>query len=193
MIALLTGIVALRNDPHIILDVNGVGYKVRLAENTLSQIGNIGDKIKVFTYTYVREDALALYGFISQEDLVLFELLLSVSGIGPKTALSIFSFGSSDQIQQAIVASNVDFFVSVPRLGKKNAQKIIIELKSKIGSTRDLDLSDKDRLANQDVIEALKSFGFLAAEAVSAVRQIKEDNLSTQEKIRKALKYLGKK
>lgn len=193
MIALLTGKLAFRDDPYIILDVGGVGYKVCLAGNTLSKIGNIGERLQVFTYTYVREDILGLYGFLSKEDLSLFELLISVSGVGPKTALSIFSFGGNDQIRQAIITNDVDFFVSVPRLGRKNAQKIIIELKSKIGGTGELDLSANDLKENQDVVAALRSFGFTPRESALAIKQIKKDSLSTQEKIRLALKYLGQK
>lgn len=193
MIAQLTGALVLRSDPHIILDVGGVGYKVHLAGNALSRIGPVGEKIQVFTYTHVREDILDLYGFISRDDLLLFELLISVSGVGPKTALSIFSIGSSVDIRQAIITSNVEFFSAVPRLGKKNAQKIIIELKSKIGSTTELDLSAETINKNEDVVLALQGFGFSMKEALSAVKQIGKDNLSTQEKMRLALKYLGKK
>ncbi len=192
MIASLSGIVALRDDPYVIVDVGGVGYKVLLSYDVLSKLDAVTGKITLFTYTHVKEDVLALYGFLTLSDLKLFESLISVSGIGPKTALSIFSFGTGEQIAKAIVASDVGFFTSVPRLGKKNAQKIIIELKNKLGSIGDLDLSEKDQKEHEDVIAALKSFGFSTKEAVLAVKEIKQKDLSTQEKIRLALKYLGK-
>ena len=189
MIATLQGIVELRDDPYLIVVVAGVGYKVYATLDVLAKV-RVGEDIKVFTYTHVREDILDLYGFSSFSDLKLFEKLLSVSGIGPKTAIGIFSLGKSSDIVSAIMSGDVAFFSKVARLGKKNAQKIIIELKSKIGSTVELDLSESGE--SRDVITALKSFGFSQKEAESAVVSIKEQGKTTEEKIRLALKYLGK-
>ncbi len=191
MIASLKGIVLLRDDPYIIIEVGGVGYKVYATLDVLATI-RVGDETKVFTYTHVREDILDLYGFSKYADLKLFEKLLSVSGIGPKTAIGIFALGSSSDIVSAIISGNVAFFSSVPRLGKKNAQKIIIELKSKIGSAEDLDLSEGTSTDSMDVIIALKSFGFSQKEAEQAVAAVSDRGGTTEEKIRLALKYLGK-
>jgi len=191
MIGFLRGEVVARDDPHIVIDVNGVGYKVVVANGVLSNIEKNG-KVKLFVYTHVREDAIQLYGFLDSLDLKLFENLISVSGIGPKTAMNIFSIGSREEVVQAIITSDVSFFVGVPRLGKKNAQKIIIELKSKLGSIEDLDLSKMDVKENSEVIAALKSFGFSSREALEALKNIKGEGESTEEKIRMALKYLGK-
>lgn len=191
MIGFLRGEVVARDDPHIVIDVNGVGYKVVVANGVLSNIEKNG-KVKLFVYTHVREDAISLFGFLDSLDLKLFEQLISVSGIGPKTAMNIFSIGSREEVVQAIITSDVSFFVGVPRLGKKNAQKIIIELKSKLGSIEDLDLSKMDVKENSEVIAALKSFGFSSREALEALKNIKGEGESTEEKIRMALKYLGK-
>ncbi|MGA2911793.1 MAG: Holliday junction branch migration protein RuvA [Candidatus Levyibacteriota bacterium] len=191
MIGFLKGKVELLKRPFVIIDVNDVGYKVLVPETIYAKL-SLGDVVKIFTYTYVREDALDLFGFLEAEDLGLFESLLTVSGIGPKTALNIFSFGERKDIIEAIIKGDVTFFTSVPRLGTKNAQKIIIELKSKMGSSADLDLSGKDLLANAEVVQALKNFGFSAQEAQKAVREIKQVGLTTEEKIRLALKNLGK-
>jgi Holliday junction DNA helicase RuvA len=191
MIGFLKGKVELLKRPFVIIDVNGVGYKVLVPETIYAKL-SLGENLKIFTYTYVREDALDLFGFLEAEDLGLFESLLTVSGIGPKTALNIFSFGERKDIIEAIIKGDVTFFTSVPRLGTKNAQKIIIELKSKMGSSADLDLSGKDLLANAEVVQALKNFGFSAQEAQKAVREIKQVGLTTEEKIRLALKNLGK-
>lgn len=191
MIAALSGTLLLRDDPYIILSVNGVGYKVFATRDVFAQPLKIGDKLEIFTYTHVREDLLDLYGFAKYEDLKIFEMLLGVSGIGPKTAVGVFSLGKSQEIVAAIANGNVEFFSGVPRLGKKNAQKIIIELKNKIGSSVDLDLSGVGT-EHSDVIAALKTFGFSAKEAADAIREIAEEGLSTEEMIRKALKYLGK-
>lgn len=190
MIGLLSGSVALKNDPYLLLDVQGVGYKVFVTVGVLSHYP-IGEALTLFIHTLVREDALELYGFPTPEDLKLFEYLLSVSGVGGKTALGVFSVGDRGSIVNAIAKGDVQFFTNVPRLGKKSAQKIIIELKSKIGSTEDLDLSS-DSMEQDEVILALKSFGFSTQEAIAAVRSIQKDGQTSSEKIRLALKYLGK-
>lgn len=191
MIALLKGQIELLQRPFVIIDVNGVGYKVLLPESVYSKL-SLGEKIRIFTYTYVREDALDLFGFLEADDLRLFESLLTVSGVGPKTALNIFSFGERKDIIEAIIKGDVTFFTSVPRLGTKNAQKIIIELKNKMGSTADLDLSGKDLQENAEVVQALKNFGFTVSEAQKAVRMVKKDNITTEERVRLALKNLGR-
>lgn len=187
---MLKGTLALKNDPYVLLDVGGVGYKVFVPQVILSQ-KNAGDSLQLFTHTHVREDALELFGFESVEDLRLFEHLLSVSGVGGKTALGVFSVGTRQDIVVAIGKGDVQFFQSVPRLGKKSAQKIIIELKSKIGSTDDLDLSDTGSDSDEAVM-ALKSFGYSTQEALQAIRSIQKEDLSSSEKVRLALKYLGK-
>jgi len=192
MIGLLKGKIELLQRPFVIIDVNGVGYKVLVPETIYSKL-SIEEKVRIFIYTYVREDALELFGFLESEDLSLFENLLTVSGIGPKTALNIFSFGERKDIIEAIIKGDVTFFTSVPRLGTKNAQKIIIELKNKMGAGSDLDLSGKDLLENAEVVQALKNFGFSTSEAQKAVREISKVGLSTEEKIRLALKNLGRK
>lgn len=193
MIAMLSGSVAYRNDPYIILNVHGVGYKV-LVNNTLLSKAAVGTELTVYTYTHVREDLLELYGFSEPQDLRLFELLIGVSGVGPKSAVGVFSIGSRSEIMQAISTGDVSFFTGVPRLGKKNAQKIIIDLKSKIGGAvgTDLDLSGEGESDSDEVIAALQTFGFSRAEAHAALREVKEEGLTTAEKIRLALKQLGK-
>ena len=191
MIGFLNGKAELLKRPFVYLNVNGVGYKILVSENVYQKL-NLKDNIRIFTYTYVREDELSLFGFLEIEDLTLFESLLTVSGIGPKTALNIFSFGERKDIADAIVKGNIGFFTSVPRLGTKNAQRIIIELKNKMGAGQDFDLSGKDFIENTQVMEALKNFGFSVSEAQKALREIKQTDLSAEDKIRTALKNLGK-
>ena len=190
MIGSLNGKVDLLQRPNAIIDVNGVGYKVLVADSVYKKL-TVGDKLKIFTYTYVREDALDLFGFLEIEDLKLFESLITVSGIGPKTALNIFSFGERKDIIEAIVKGDALFFTSVPRLGTKNAQKIIIELKNKMGGDGIVDLSGKDLIENIEAVEALKNFGFSANEAQKALRGL-SSGLSTEDKIEQALKSLGR-
>lgn len=190
MIGSLNGKVDLLARPNAIIDVNGVGYKILVPDSVYKKL-TVGDKLRVFTYTYVREDEISLFGFLEIEDLKLFESLITVSGIGPKTAINIFSFGERKNIIEAIVKGDVLFFTSVPRLGTKNAQKIIIELKNKMGGDAVIDLSGADLIENTEAVEALKNFGFSANEAQKALRGLKR-GLSTEEKIKQALKSLGR-
>lgn len=191
MIGFLKGKIEILQRPFVLIDVSGVGYKVLVSESVYKKL-TTNENIKIFTYTYVREDSLDLFGFLELEDLTLFENLITVSGIGPKTALNIFSFGERKDIIEAIIKGDVSFFTSVPRLGTKNAQKIIIELKNKMGSDKQIDLSGKDFAENTEVIEALKGFGFTVAESQKALREIKGENLSLDQKIKMALKLIGR-
>lgn len=191
MIGTLKGIVEYREDPILIIDVNGVGYRVLVSSGVLSKINGTGESIKLYTHTHVREDILELYGFLEPQDLKLFKYLISVSGIGCKTALAIYSVGSRREIIQAIVENDTAFFTGVPRLGKKNSQKIIIELKNKLGGVGDIDLS-QDGSETREVISALKNFGFTPAEARGALKALKGAGETVGEKVRLALKYLGK-
>ena len=191
MIASLTGKVEYLERPYIVLNVNGIGYKVLAAESVFANL-KIDQKITIFTCAYVREDALELFGFSQRTDLKLFESLISVSGVGPKTAVSIFSIGTGAQITEAIARADLHFFTKVPRLGKKNAQKIIIELKNKIGSKEDLDLTEEDRKSHSEVEGALRGFGFSVKEAREAIDSIRGYAGSAEDKIKLALKFLGK-
>lgn len=191
MIAALRGKILIKDTQYCILDVAGIGYKVYLSSAVLSKISK-DETVQLFTYNHVREDMLDLYGFMEFAELKLFELLIGVSGIGPKTVLNIFAIGSKDDIVNAIVRADDTFFTGVPRLGKKNAQKIIIELKGKLGSTAELDMTG-DSGDNLDVILALQSFGFSQREAQEAVRSLNQSlELTAEEKVKLALKYLGK-
>lgn len=188
---MLTGTVALKDDPFLILSVNGVGYKVAVPLGVLAQKA-LEEDLTLFIHTHVREDALELYGFLEKADLDIFEKLISVSGVGRKSAIAIFSLANRGEIINAIVKGDAAFFTAVPRLGKKNAQKIIIELRSKIADTgEDLDLS-VDGEGVDEVLAALKQFGFSQREALSALRQIATEGKTVDEQLRLALKQLGK-
>jgi Holliday junction DNA helicase RuvA len=190
MIGYLSGTVVIRDDPYLIIDVNGVGYKIHAASDVLSGVSKLDSPLKVFTYTHVREDALELYGLSKYSDLKLFESLIDVSGIGPRTAIAIFANGSGDEIAKAITDADVSFFSGVPRLGTKNAQKIIIELKNKVGGAG-LDLTGIPNGSRTELSSALKTFGFTSKEIQDAARNV-DRNATTEEQIKTALKYLGK-
>ncbi|MCL5113539.1 MAG: Holliday junction branch migration protein RuvA [Patescibacteria group bacterium] len=191
MIGSLKGKVELKDATTLIIDVNGVGYKVTVAADVLGS-AVLGSQIKIYTYTYVREDVLELFGFSQAEDLKLFERIISVSGIGPRSAINIFSVGNRENIIEAVIKGDVEFFTQVPRLGRKNAQKIIIELRGKLGSLEDLDLSQETDGESIEVLSALKGFGFSAKEAREAIKNIDKKIEGVEEKVRLALKYLGK-
>jgi len=185
MIAKLTGKPEILDHQSIILDVNNVGYKIFFNPKPNQPLPST-----LFIHTHVKDDALDLYGFIAKDELQLFKLLISVSGIGPKTGINVMDKGV-EAITQAVSKGDVDFFTTVPRLGRKNAQKIIIELKSKLGGLKDLDLTS-DTSETKDAITALISLGFSRSEAREALNQV-FDQPTLEAKISQAIKLLGKK
>ena len=185
MIAKLTGKPEILDNQSIILEVNDVGYKVFFNRKPDQLLPST-----LFIHTHVKDDALDLYGFITKDELQLFKLLISVSGIGPKTGINVMDKGV-EAITQAVSKGDVDFFTTVPRLGRKNAQKIIIELKSKLGGLKDLDLTS-DTSETKDAITALISLGFSRSEAREALNQV-FDQPTLEAKISQAIKLLGKK
>ena len=189
MIAKLTGKPEILDSESLILDVNGVGYKVFVIKKLLASPTALLP-FSLYIYTHVRDDALDLYGFTSKDELQLFKLIISVSGIGPKTAIHIMDKGVQ-AITQAVNQADVDFFTTVPRLGRKNSQKLIIELKSKLGSLKELDLTGETG-DTKDVINALTSLGFSRSEAREALNQV-SDQPTIEAKISQAIKLLGKK
>ncbi|MBI2442859.1 MAG: Holliday junction branch migration protein RuvA [Candidatus Levybacteria bacterium] len=191
MIARLQGTIALKEFSYLIVDVHGIGYKVFAPLHVLTQVSQ-GDEVVVYTYTHVRDDALELYGFTDHRDLRLFEMLLGVSGIGCRIALGIFGNGTREEIVRAILCADTAFFSGVPRLGTKNAQKIIIELKGKLGDSSELALGEMVGEGGEDVVEALKSFGYSMKEAQDALKAVRGQTANQSERIRLALKYLGK-
>jgi len=189
MIGALKGTAYVIKKNPVIFFAGDVGYNVHITDRLAKTL--IPNKTTLlFIHTHVREDALDLYGFISQEELTFFELLLTVPGIGPKTALLVLNLGTT-AIQKAIQTSDVDFFTGIPRLGKKNAQKIIIELKNKLGSIKDLDLRDESLSETKQLTDALLSMGFVRDEIREVVKKLPEKSTSLEEKLRDALKLLG--
>ena len=190
MIGQLTGSIARKDRNSLIVDVGGVGYLVHVTEKFLAAV-EAGKRYTLSVHTHVREEAFDLYGFTDETDLALFELLLTVSGVGPKTALLVIDRGAGPTAQ-AVRRGDVDFFTAVPRLGKKNAQKIIIELKQKLGAARDLDLSGETTGETKQMTEALLSMGFRRHEIAEAIGKIDAGDTTLEKKMRHALKLLGK-
>lgn len=188
MIGFLAGTIHNKSLGSVTVLTNGVGYVVSMCPSTLTKIST-QETVELYIYTHVREDILELYGFQTEEELRLFKLLLNVSGIGPKTALLVISQGV-EAVKEAIIKANTDFFTTIPRLGTKNAQKIIIELKTKLGGIEDLDLNG-DRQSSE-ITEALTSMGFSRQETLTALRNlpIELKTASTEQKLRHLLKNI---
>ena len=188
MIAFLRGTILSRFPDSIILDVNGVGYRLRVPSSTLGLVGDPGTSAELYTHLHVREDDLSLFGFATSDELDLFELLLSVSGIGPKVALGILSSASPNEIRSAIAQGNLDILSGIRGIGKKTAQRLVLELKGKVELGEEItELSALD----QEVAATLINLGYSAAEAQRAARAVAPLGKTLEERLRAALQYLG--
>ena len=185
MIEHLTGKIIWSDIKYVILDVAGVGYKINT--NTAILAKNKLETSDFWTYLAVRENSLDLYGFQSKEELDFFELLISVSGIGPKSALGILSLASLSNLRRAISTGDTSHLTKVSGIGKKAAEKIVLELKDKIG---DFGESSESLSGDIDALEALKSLGYSERESREALKKV-TDVSGAGEKIRKALKLLS--
>jgi Holliday junction DNA helicase RuvA len=188
MIAALEGTVHHKFADKILLLVDHVGYSVSVAGKLLEELKN-NQTILLYTYQHIREDASLLFGFKTIEELQFFEMLLTVSGIGPKTALAVINRGTSE-VKGAIMKSEVSFFTAIPRLGTKNAQKLIIELKPKLSTFADLE-SLEEHLTQDEIVESLLSMGFTKHETANAVKSLPKNITDLGAQIKWVLKYLG--
>jgi Holliday junction DNA helicase RuvA len=194
MISSLHGKIESLGSDQAIINVGGIGFQVYMPTTALATLGIPGDDVNVFTHLHLREDNVALYGFTSTEELWLFETLISVSGLGPRLALSMLSSLNPEQITTAIATSSIEMLVMIPGIGKKVANRIILELKDKIGEGWIASPATELTRENTDVLAALTSLGYSAAEATKAVANLPVDsNLALEEKIRIALQYFGSK
>jgi Holliday junction DNA helicase RuvA len=193
MISSLEGKVIIKTEKYIILEVGSIGYKVFCGEKTLSKIPQIGGSVKLCTYLSVKETAWDLFGFLTLAELELFELLIQISGIGPKTAAGILSGASVEDLQEAIVLGDETILARVSGIGKKVAQKIVIELKSKIKKLSK-GSGDKFSVADEiEIIDALVVLGYKISEAREAIKQVPADVKGVENRVREALRGLGKK
>lgn len=188
MIGLLKGKIEKGYLNNIIVNVNGVGYEVRVPSSQMEKILSLKETL-LYIHTHVRDDAFELFGFLQKEDLRIFKLLLNVSGVGPRLALNILSAGV-EGVKKAVIESDTVFFSNIPKIGGKNAQKIIIELKSKLGSISELDLSQKENKELVEIVDVLRSMGFSQKEAYNTVRKLPKEAVTLEDKIRLSLKIL---
>ena len=193
MISRLTGTIIDISEKYVVIDVGGVGYKVYCATDTLASL-ELDTLVSIHTYLSVKEDALDLYGFGSMQEKNFFEMLISISGIGPKGALGILSATSIETLAQAIGTGDTSYLTKVSGIGRKTAEKIVIELRDKMRAHVDTEKNNSGTLrAESDIIEALKALGYSQNEARDALKEIPQSVIGTNARIREALKILGKK
>lgn len=193
MIAFLTGRVVAKRGSHALLDVGGVGYRLAMATGALASLPAQGDEVTIWTHLHVREDEISLFGFESEDEKRAFEQLITVSGVGPKVALSALSAMSADSLAQAIAAEDDKLIATVPGIGKKTAQRIVLDLKDKIGwqAAGSTPHASGSTAAVAEAGDALLGMGFTSAEIAVALQGKPDGVRDTQSVIRHALKRLG--
>ena len=198
MIRYLKGILAARSENAAIIDVNSIGYRVFIPSNSSLYLRQTGDEVTVFTHMAVREDDVSLYGFGSDGELELFEQLITVNSVGSKAAMAILSAMPVTEVKKAIMFEDVDMITRANGIGKKTAQKIVFELKDKIGTVvaeeQGYQLNEilPEAGSNKDsAIEALMGLGFSRAEAAESLKGVTDEDLSVEEYIKQALKNRG--
>ena len=209
MLAYIKGILEMKMTGYIVIDVGGLGYKVFMSDVGIEKLGNIGETVKVHTYYKVREDDISIFGFNTLEELKMFELLISVSGVGAKTALTMLATCEPSEFALAVISEDVKTLTQIPGIGAKSAQRIILELKDKISKEQqveaikhEINSTEKANNKLQEAIEnnakiseaiaALQVLGYNKKEIEKAFENIEKGQLNTEELIRKGLSILGR-
>lgn len=201
MYAYLKGTIEDITEDNLVIEVNQIGYNVKVSARTMNALGGIGSFVKIYTYTLVREDAFSLYGFLTKDDLEIFKKLITVNGIGPKGGLAILSIMSADELRFAILAADAKAIAKAPGVGAKTAERVILDLKDKI-SIEDA-ISPRENIsalavAGEDIgnkkneaVEALTALGYSASDALRAVKQVEmTEDIGVEEILKAALKYI---
>lgn len=202
MIAYLKGTLEEVGEDHIVVDVHDIGYLVKVSLRVIEGMPALGSRVKIHTYKYVREDMIALYGFLTKDDLQMFLLLLGVSGVGPKGALGILSVFSAQELRLAILAQDAKTIAKAPGIGAKTAQRMLIDLKDKVSAEEtfekmgvDLGSVSYDAAENTDVrsdaVEALTALGYSPSESLKAVRAVEiTEDMDSESVLKAALKFM---
>ncbi len=198
MIASLTGILKYKSPTEILIEVHGVGYTVNIPLSTYEKLGDVGSSISLLTYFHVREDAMQLFGFFSDEERRLFKLLISVSGIGPKIAQSILSGMNVEELKLYLISGNIIALTAIPGVGKKTAERLILELRDKVGKT----ITESEPISafgmasaamRAEALQALTSLGYNLQIAEKSIRLVLKEtegsNISLEELIKRALRH----
>ncbi len=186
-------------DNNIVVEAYGVGYEIMVPSSLMNSLPALGSQVKIYTFQYVKEDALDLYGFMSRDDLTVFKLLITVSGIGPKGALNILSVITPDELRLAVLSDDAKRIQSAPGIGGKTAQKLIIELKDKLSpedvltkGTGQVSLSERPDTPANEALEALVALGYSQSEAFGAVKSIEiTESMDGETVLKLALKKLA--
>lgn len=192
MIAYLRGQVINKSNNYVIIEVAGIGYRVFVGENLLNELKS-NSEIELYTYHQVAEQASDLYGFKKLADLELFELLLTVSGVGPKSALGVLAIASTNDIKEAIIRGDADLLTKVAGIGKKTAERLVLELKNKVLRTTGGDSLEISSLGSSDELDALITLGYSLSEARTAFNAIDSSITDSGERVKAALKKMAKK
>lgn len=198
MFAYIKGVLAYKGNESIVIETGGIGYRVTVPLSTLEALKQTGTEIRIYTYLHIREDAWQLFGFLSEEELKMFEQLLKVSGVGPKAAMSLVSHIPPSRFGLAVLTDDADAFVKAPGIGKKTALRIILELKDKLKKEQGEELKaltpagpdERPGSKIQEAISALLMLGYSTQEANRAVSSVYSEEKSLEDIIRDALKSL---
>lgn len=200
MYAYFIGKITYMSADSVVLEVNNIGYNIKVSAQTIQNLGHLSGEVKLYTYTYVKEDALGLFGFLTREELELFKMMLTVNGIGPKGALSILSTLSVDTLRFAILSGDAKSIAKAPGVGAKSAERLIIDLKDKINAEDVFTLNSSENNAvivtqelpaKKEAIEALTALGYSAMDALKAVNQITcTEDTTVEEILKQALKVI---
>ena len=202
MISYIRGELAAVEEQKAVVDVGGVGYGIFMSQQALSLLPPVGEEVKIHTYLNVKEDAMQLYGFLTRDDLEIFRLLIGVSGIGPKGGLNILSSLSPDELRFAVMSGDAKTISSAPGIGKKTAEKLILELKDKLniedmlnraahGDEAPGTVQEKAEEGMQaEAVQALVALGYGSAESLRAVKKTSPDCATVEDVLKEALKYL---
>lgn len=201
MYAYIKGELAEINTDHIIIEVGGIGYQVFISLQTFDYLPSVGENLKIYTYLYLREDAMILYGFLTKDDLELFKLLISVSGIGPKGGLAILSTLEADDLRFAILSGDAKAISKAPGVGGKTAQRVILELKDKLSLEDAFEAKTEHVQKNaaaaggsvkNDAVMALTALGYSSTESLKAVSAVEiTEDMDVEEVLKAALKHLS--
>ena len=192
MIASIHGIMETLSTEWAIVNVNGIGFQVYMPTSTLSTLSAAGKEVSLYTHLHLREDNVTLYGFATKEELGLFQTLIGVSGLGPRLALAMLSAMSVEQLAMAIATGSTDVLTMIPGIGKKMAERLVLELKDKIGAGLAAIPTTAATQENADVLAALTSLGYSVSEATRAATTLPtSSDLTLEEKIKLALGYFG--
>jgi len=191
MVYSVSGKVAFKSDRFAVIEAGGLGLQLQMSGRTIASLAPVGAEVKVFTHLHVREDALELFGFLTKEDLAFFELLISVSGVGPKSALSILDVAKLDELSAAIKEGRPDLLTRASGIGRKTAERIIVELRAKVQSAKSGLIVEKME-GSADILEALVGLGYRREEARAALAKVDPKLQTTEERLKAALGILGK-